>query len=91
MNTLLLRRDRRLVPAMVVLLVAGATLALTSSPARAATTTPSSNLLCTTDPANNFSLVAETGYISTPDGNQILMWGYGTAGGSSPTPVRCCA
>jgi FtsP/CotA-like multicopper oxidase with cupredoxin domain len=57
----------------------------------AAAATPSSGLVCATDSQNTFSLTAQSDYISTPDGNQVFMWGYGLAGGGYqyPGPVLC--
>ena len=42
---------------------------------------------------SNFLLVAEQGYISTPDGNSIAMWSYRNANGGFqyPGPVLCVA
>jgi FtsP/CotA-like multicopper oxidase with cupredoxin domain len=58
-----------------------------SKPARAAA--GDSGIVCTDGPT--FRLRASSGYISTPDGNSLLMWGYGPAGGSfqMPGPVLC--
>ena len=52
---------------------------------------PSSGLVCSTDGGNAFTLTAKAGYISTPDGNQVLMWGYGLGNGGYqyPGPVLC--
>jgi len=38
-----------------------------------------------------FSLTTNTGYIGTPDGNVVYMWGFSTVGGSfqHPSPVLC--
>ncbi|MCU7722965.1 multicopper oxidase domain-containing protein [Actinoplanes sp. KI2] len=40
---------------------------------------------------HTFDLVAQTGYIDTPDGNSVFMWSYAEAGGhfQSPGPVLC--
>src|SRR3990172_7362082 len=35
---------------------------------------------------NTFNLTAKTGYISTPDGNSIFMWGYALNGGAMQYP-----
>ena len=39
----------------------------------------------------SFVLTAQDGYITTPDGNSVYMWGYasGTAGYQDPGPVLC--
>ena len=41
--------------------------------------------------SSSFVLTATTGYISTPDGNAIFMWGYANGNGSFqyPGPVLC--
>ncbi len=46
-------------------------------------------MVCTNGPT--FNLETADGYISTPDGNSIYMWGYTTSGGSfqMPGPVLC--
>jgi hypothetical protein len=55
----------------------------------------SEGMLCTdgTEVAGTrtFDLVAADGYISTPDGNAVYNWGFGTAGGGFqlPGPVLC--
>jgi FtsP/CotA-like multicopper oxidase with cupredoxin domain len=51
----------------------------------------SEGLLCDTDPNQTFSLTASDGYVSTPDGNSILMWSYGNSKRSFqlPGPTLC--
>jgi len=46
-------------------------------------------IVCTTGPT--FNLQTTTGYISTPDGNSLFMWGYTTSAGSfqMPGPILC--
>ncbi len=74
--------------------IAGAAAALAgaavSTPigARAAT---SEGLLCQSNAQQTFNLTASTGYVSTPDGNTILMWGYGpsTKAFQLPGPTLC--
>jgi FtsP/CotA-like multicopper oxidase with cupredoxin domain len=60
-------------------------------PASAASTT--SGILCTSSSSPNpsFTLTAEAGYISMPDGNTVYTWSYGPAGGAFqfPGPVLC--
>ncbi len=50
-----------------------------------------SGLPCDTAPDNAFSLTASDGYVSTPDGNSIYMWGYGNSkrGFQLPGPILC--
>ncbi|MFF5290921.1 multicopper oxidase domain-containing protein [Paractinoplanes globisporus] len=56
---------------------------------------PPTGMVCTpgavSGATHTFDLVAETGYIDTPDGNSVFMWSYGEAGGhfQSPGPVLC--
>lgn len=75
-----------------VLAAVGAVLAATalgsSAGAQAAT---SEGLLCETGNQGTFSLTASDGYVSTPDGNSIYMWGYGLSSGGFqlPGPVLC--
>ncbi len=74
--------------------VAAATLALvagglaTHEGAAAAT---SEALLCEANAQQIFSLTARPGFVSTPDGNSILMWSYGmsTRGFQLPGPTLC--
>jgi FtsP/CotA-like multicopper oxidase with cupredoxin domain len=51
----------------------------------------SEGLLCDSDPNQTFSLTASDGYVSTPDGNSIYMWGYGNSkrGFQSPGTTLC--
>ena len=66
-----------------------------ASPASPATQAPrpstSEGLECATDAHNTFSLTAEDGYVSTPDGNSIYMWSYGLSSGKFqlPGPTLC--
>jgi len=48
-------------------------------------------MICTTSPSGTFNLQATQGYIDTPDGNSIFMWGYALNPGSfqMPGPVLC--
>ncbi|HWQ14414.1 MAG TPA: multicopper oxidase domain-containing protein [Roseiflexaceae bacterium] len=45
--------------------------------------------LCTTGPT--FNLKTASGYITTPDGNSLFMWGYATSAGAfqMPGPILC--
>jgi FtsP/CotA-like multicopper oxidase with cupredoxin domain len=56
---------------------------------QAATTTE--GMQCDTDAHSTFSLTAQAGYVSTPDGNSIYMWSYGnsTRGFQLPGPTLC--
>jgi FtsP/CotA-like multicopper oxidase with cupredoxin domain len=63
--------------------------ALVSTPGAQAAT--SEGLACDTDANQTFSLTAEDGYVSTPDGNSIYMWSYGSSkrGFQLPGPTLC--
>ena len=58
---------------------------------RATAAATSEGLDCETDPQQTFSLTAGDGYVSTPDGNSIYMWGYGMSSGKwqLPGPTLC--
>jgi FtsP/CotA-like multicopper oxidase with cupredoxin domain len=79
---------RRLVVAATV--VALILTAVVTNPHSAAAAT-SEGLLCDTDVRQTFSLTAQDGYVSTPDGNSIYMWSYGnsTRGFQLPGPTLC--
>ena len=64
--------------------------AVVTSPSAAGAAT-SEGLLCDTDAQQTFSLTAQDGYVSTPDGNSIYMWSYGnsTRGFQLPGPTLC--
>lgn len=55
----------------------------------AAQSGPPDGIICTNGPT--FNLTTQTGYIGTPDGNVVYMWGYAAAGGGfqHPSPVLC--
>jgi FtsP/CotA-like multicopper oxidase with cupredoxin domain len=57
--------------------------------AQAAAAAAASGLVCTAGPT--FNLTAKKGYVSTPDGNSVFMWGFAKSGGSfqMPGPVLC--
>lgn len=80
-------RRRTGILAAVVTVVASVAVGATTG-AQAAT---SEGLLCQTDPQQTFSLTARSGYVTTPDGNSIYMWGYGMSSGrfQLPGPVLC--
>jgi FtsP/CotA-like multicopper oxidase with cupredoxin domain len=52
---------------------------------------PVDGLECMTAANNAFSLTASAGYITTPDGNAIYMWGYSASGSpfQLPGPTLC--
>jgi len=80
---------RRLsVAATVVVLIVTAAV---TNPGAAGAATTSEGLLCDTDAHQTFSLTAQDGYVSTPDGNSIYMWSYGnsTRGFQLPGPTLC--
>jgi FtsP/CotA-like multicopper oxidase with cupredoxin domain len=78
---------------LVLVLVASAVPAYAGAgsaarPIRPAVAAP--EMVCTTGPS--FDLRATSGYISTPDGNSIFMWGYGngaTGDYQDPGPILC--
>ena len=82
-------RRRVAIPSIVGLAVAIGGMWIGTTTASAAA--PSSGLVCATDTNNSFSLTAQSDYISTPDGNQVYMWGYGLGNDSYqyPGPVLC--
>ena len=53
---------------------------------QAATTTTSEGLQCESSNNATYSLTARSGYVSTPDGNSIYMWSYGTSTGGFQLP-----
>ena len=56
-----------------------------------ASAAPAEGLACETSASNSFSLTAKSGYILTPDGNSIFMWGYAGSSGAfqMPGPTLC--
>ncbi len=52
---------------------------------------PAEGLACETSATNSFNLTATSGYILTPDGNSIYMWGYAGETGAFqlPGPTLC--
>src|SRR5262245_14896971 len=74
------------------LVLAGATVAVLVVPGPASSAAaPRAGLECATSSSNVFSLTASDGYVSTPDGNSLYMWSYGSSGGSFqlPGPTLC--
>lgn len=79
----------RLGLAGVVLAMVAAGAAVTPGSASAAT---SEGLLCDQNAANSFTLSADDGYVSTPDGNSIYMWSLADEKQRAfqfPGPVLC--
>lgn len=85
-----LLRRHRLVPVALAAAI-GLVVAVPSAFSEAATSALSEGMICTTDAHNTFTLSAGAGYVSTPDGNSILMWSYTTAGSpfQLPGPTLC--
>lgn len=56
-----------------------------------AQTGPQSGMICATNPSATFALTAQPGYINTPDGNVVYMWGFSEGGQpfQHPGPVLC--
>jgi len=79
---------RRVLGAGSVAALVVAVVVTTPHTAQAAT---SEGLLCDTNAQQTFSLTAQDGYISTPDGNSIYMWSYGNSarGFQLPGPTLC--
>jgi hypothetical protein len=68
--------------AVVALAAAGAAGSLLlPTPGAAAPAPVSEGVVCNTSPSSSFLLTANTGFISTPDGNSVFMWGYGLGSG----------
>ena len=78
---------------LVVALVTGAALLVPGGALALPPGTPRIGMVCT--PGPTFNLVADSGYIQTPDGNSIFMWGYAVDGDpnysafQTPGPVLC--
>ena len=91
------QRIRRL--GMVGALAAGAALLAPAQAGALPPGAPKIGMVCTpgtvSGSEHTFNLVANTGYISTPDGNTVFMWSYANADGpdnghfQSPGPVLC--
>jgi hypothetical protein len=62
-------------------------LALPASGVPSASAANGIGMVCTNGPT--FNLTATDGYIYTPDGNSIYMWGYTTGAFQMPGPVLC--
>lgn len=78
----------------LALLAAAALLLAPVWAAPAVATPPPLGIVCTEQPGDStptFDLETATGYIATPDGNSVFMWGYTVDGGSFqlPGPILC--
>jgi FtsP/CotA-like multicopper oxidase with cupredoxin domain len=90
----MLKRTRGL--GLTLALVVSATLA---GQGKAAAATPPLGMVCTpgtvAGTTHTFNLVANTGHVSTPDGNSVFMWSYANADApdnshfQEPGPVLC--
>lgn len=64
---------------------------LVPTPGAASTPGVSEGVVCNSSQSASFVLTATTGYITTPDGNSVFMWGYGL--GNNPFqyvgPILC--
>src|SRR4051812_8177043 len=85
---LAVRNPRRLSAVVAVGALVSAVLVTTPHSARADLT---EGLACNTDAHSTFSLTAADGYVSTPDGNSLYMWSYGSSskGFQLPGPTLC--
>ncbi len=84
-------RTRARTVAATVLAMAASLLVGASMTSTAAQASTSEGVVCETSPSNSFNLTATSGYILTPDGNSIFMWGYAGASGlfQLPGPTMC--
>jgi FtsP/CotA-like multicopper oxidase with cupredoxin domain len=71
--------------------LAVATVLMLTMPVPSTAATAVVGLPCQANAANTFSVDAKSGYVSTPDGNSIYMWGYSgnTGGFQLPGPMLC--
>jgi Multicopper oxidase len=95
----MMRRTRRL-GLVLVLALAAASMALAQGPAAALPAgAPKIGMVCTPGTSSGgthtFNLVANTGYIDTPDGNSVFLWSYANQDApdnghfQTPGPVLC--
>ena len=73
------------VPLVVVGIVASL---LVPAPGSAATPSVSEGVVCNANNTSSFVLTATNGYITTPDGNSIFMWGYGLGNNPFQQPLK---
>ena len=94
------QRSQRTLRLGLALALSGAPALLLTGPADALPPgAPATGMVCTpgtlSGSTRTFTLVANTGYIETPDGNSILMWSYANGDApdnghfQSPGPVLC--
>ena len=88
-----MRLVTRLDPRRLAVVAATAALVLAAAVTNphAAEAATSEGLLCDTNAQQTFSLTAQDGYVSTPDGNSLYMWSYGNSarGFQLPGPTLC--
>jgi FtsP/CotA-like multicopper oxidase with cupredoxin domain len=79
--------------ALVGAFALGASVLIGTTIGSSAEAVTSEGLQCATNAGNSFTLTATSGYILTPDGNSIYMWGYAGPSGSFqlPGPTLCVA
>ena len=93
------KRTRRVGLALAITLAVGSGLLAQGSAGAISPAAPKVGMVCTpglvAGSTHTFNLVAKTGYIQTPDGNDIFMWSYANADApdngafQSPGPVLC--
>src|SRR5881396_1183706 len=88
-----MQRTRRL--GLVLALVVASALLATGPAAALPANAPKIGMVCTpgsvSGGTHTFNLVADSGYIDTPDGNSVFMWSYRPADDhfQVPGPVLC--
>lgn len=89
------QRTRRLGMVLALVLAAGSTVLAQGQAGALPVGAPKIGMVCTPPTAGAFNLTANTGYISTPDGNSVFMWSYANADAPDnghfqvPGPVLC--
>src|SRR5215470_12740130 len=93
----MVQRTRRL--GLVAALVVASALTLQARAGAIPASAPKTGLVCSngnlTGGTRTFNLIANTGYIETPDGNSVFMWSYANADDpdpgvfQSPGPYLC--
>jgi FtsP/CotA-like multicopper oxidase with cupredoxin domain len=89
MNTSGFLRKRFWPALLAALLVVSLGAGRSFAPAAAQLSGPTDGLVCT--PGPTYNLTTQTGYISTPDGNVVYMWGFSSGADpfQHPSPVLC--